>query len=215
MKLLLSQIQGLRARAIDGNAGRINDLYYDDSAWSVRHLILRLPGIGARFVSTRPEDLDLRSLSPTTLNLSLSRQQILSCPDRDETMPVSRQKTLGLSWLWPDPLSTGISMPPSLATGTPAESGDPHLRSFTHTRHYFVGTNQGILGRLEDFFIDGQFPRIGGVLVKLGSAFSHRIVLAPPSWLGAFDWAQGTAWSSVHPSTWRGLSTFHSPVLGP
>jgi len=209
MGLLLSPRLSGPVMATDGAVGRLDDVYYDDEEWSLQHLVIKLRRpVGTNRVLVSPDRWIDSSSGKEETTIALSRTEVSAAPDRDQEMPVSRRRTLGLTFLWPDVTGVGTTVPLGSVFSSDLQAPRPHLRSFRTTRRYLLATSRGVLGRLEDFVLDEGRRRVSCILVRLGTRFSYRLVCAPPSWVGRLDWTQGTAWSAVHPSTWRALSTY-------
>ena len=88
----INDLHGFVIEGIDGSIGRINDLYFDDRAWTIRFLVVEagawLEGRKVLIspVATGEPDWDRRRLP-----VSVTREQVRKSPDVDCHKPVSRQ----------------------------------------------------------------------------------------------------------------------------
>jgi len=86
------RIQGFTLGAVDGEIGRVKDLYFDDVNWTIRYLVADtgrwLPG---RQVLISPWSLKGVNEVEKTIDVNLSKKQIEDSPSITSDLPVSRQ----------------------------------------------------------------------------------------------------------------------------
>ncbi|MDQ3812979.1 MAG: PRC-barrel domain-containing protein, partial [Armatimonadota bacterium] len=93
MILSLKAMRGYAIQALDGNCGRVDDVYFDDKRWCIRHLVVKTGGwLTGRRVLVDPSELAKRDYQVRTLPVMLTKQQVQSSPHFDTHMPVSRQR---------------------------------------------------------------------------------------------------------------------------
>jgi hypothetical protein len=130
--------------------------------------------------------------------------------------PVSRQQEMdlhdyyGLEYYWTGGIATGMAPVPFgvvPVTGEPhnginrdADSEheedapaddrryDPHLRSFSEVRGYGINADDGGVGRVDDFLVDGEQWKMMYMIVDTGNLFSGKKVLLAPSWITSVSW---------------------------
>ena len=77
---------------IDGSIGRINDLYFDDQAWTIRFLVVETGAwLEGRKVLISPVATGELDWDRRLLPVSVTREQVRKSPDVDSQKPVSRQ----------------------------------------------------------------------------------------------------------------------------
>jgi len=86
-------MRGYVIQALDGDCGRLHDVYFDDKRWSIRHLVVKTGGwLTGRKVLVAPGDLGKPDPQARAQPVLLTRQQVASGPHCDTHMPVSRQR---------------------------------------------------------------------------------------------------------------------------
>ena len=176
--------------ASDGDIGTLKDIYFDDTNWAVRYLVVDtgrwLPG---RKVLLSPYSLIRGNPGDDELRLKLSKEQIRNSPDIDTEKPVSRQEQekLGMYYGWPPIPPAPLIGGGMLASGYTytgahyAHTGvtnavsqeisadhDPHLRSMREVVGYAVVGSDEEIGHVEDFVLDTDHFRVMSLLVDTG-----------------------------------------------
>ena len=72
-----------------------------------------------------------------------------------------------------------VIVPPPAETTTKPGTGDPHLRSATELTGYVVEANDGTVGQVIDFLVDGRTWMIREVVVECGHWYEGRKVIVP------------------------------------
>jgi len=85
-------LYGCKLTAMDGEIGHVKDFYFDDRTWVVRYLVADT----GSWLSGRQVLLSLHAFGrwnreEETLQIKLTRQQIVDSPSIDSHLPVSRQ----------------------------------------------------------------------------------------------------------------------------
>jgi sporulation protein YlmC with PRC-barrel domain len=124
MNALASELIGRRVAAIDGDVGRIEDLFIDDERWVVRFLVVDTGDwLTSRRVLLSPASAVADAPAQGPLPMALTREQIERSPDVDTQKPVSRQYEIahalhyGYDTYWTGPMLWGATMLPSLRHG--------------------------------------------------------------------------------------------------
>ncbi len=203
----------------DGSIGRINDLYFDDQAWTVRFLVVEtgawLEGRKVLIspVATREPDWD-RHLLP----VSITREQVRKSPDVDSQKPVSRQHEVehygyygypyywGGSGIWGDGMRPSQMLAAYGGAQSPAASrqetefvrqqADAHRRrgDDPHLRSTRAMIRYHILAS------DGEIGHLDGMIVDDDSwAIRYLVVNTSDWWLGhqvllAPSWVRDVSW---------------------
>ncbi|NLD53298.1 MAG: PRC-barrel domain containing protein [Burkholderiaceae bacterium] len=86
------RIQSARINAVDDQVGRVEDVYFDDEAWTIRYLVVDtgnwLPG---RKVLISPYSIKTPITAGDLIDVKLTRQQLQDSPPVDTHQPVSRR----------------------------------------------------------------------------------------------------------------------------
>ncbi|MBB5438090.1 uncharacterized protein YrrD [Pedobacter sp. AK017] len=162
------QIFGVSLGATDGEIGKIKDLYFDDSTWSIRYFVIETGNwlfqrkvLIAPCAIESPEKITDLKVIP----VHLTKDQVKNSPDIDTDMPVSRQQESSLfdHYSWPAYGGAGKGFPTTgMFKGTSAlqnkleqeKKFDPHLRSLQHISSYDVCNQIGRVGQLKDVIIN-------------------------------------------------------------
>lgn len=90
-------IHGFTLHATDGDIGTVDDMLFDDIAWTIRYLVVKTGNwLNERQVLLTPisfKDIDWENRHVT---VNLTRQQVKDSPDITADMPVSRQQEIDL-----------------------------------------------------------------------------------------------------------------------
>lgn len=86
------QLKGLEIAARDGSLGKVEEAYFDDDRWTLRHLVVRTGSwFSGRHVLISPHAVERIDLAAGQVVVALTRQQVEQAPDIDTDKPVSRQ----------------------------------------------------------------------------------------------------------------------------
>ena len=203
--MLLSgrELRNTGIMATDGEIGQLQDIFFDDRTWRIRYLVIDtrkwLPG---RRVLISPEAVI--GSDDSAIRLNLTREQIRNSPDVSTDKPVSQQIEADLAgyygWAYiPSGMSPAIGLaPPSLGLipGASPEvppvgvvpsqepDGDPHLRSMKEIDGYRVFGPDGTIGRVSDFAIRTDEPKIQYLIVEADGS-DLRV---PPETVAEIEW---------------------------
>lgn len=196
--------------ATDGELGKVADIYFDDSAWAVRYLVVDtgrwLPG---RQVLIAPAAVGEVDPAGHVLHVGLTQDQVRQSPDLDTALPVSRQHEAQLSdyYGWPAYWGMGagawgiegatIPVGRAMAAQLEAETqtaepvkGDPHLRSAREVAGYHLQATDGAIGHVHDFLIQEWEWMVRYLVVDTKHFWSGRTVLVPPHAVTGVAWSE-------------------------
>jgi hypothetical protein len=180
MLLSAKRLQGERVRARDGDAGRIDDVYFDDGSWRVRYVLVRDDRrIPEREHLVAPKAID----SPSTgkrLAFLLSRDEIEHCPGIESDPPVSWQFDAGRMAYY--------GYETFLTWGVRASS-NPHLRASSIVIGYGVQARDGGLGHVTDLVLDSDGWTVKAMVVSAGW-LPGKPVLVDTAAVERIDWAE-------------------------
>lgn len=158
----LTLFNGFAIHAIDGDIGKVHDIYFDDQNWVVRYFVVETGGwLLSRAVLLSPAVIEGRDWTTHTLTVRLTREQVERSPEIDTARPVSRQMKQAHYQAYPlapyGSLAGGTVFLPTeawLATDSVGQpEGDPHLRSLREVTGYHIRAQDGNPGHVEDFLI--------------------------------------------------------------
>lgn len=197
----LSRLNGLAIQAPDAEFGTVRDVYFDESTWGVRYLVVDtgrwLPG---RLVLISPAAVAGIDFEERRLETYLSRSQVENSPDISNHEPVTRRHELELrdyyGWpiYWPQGAEATRTVEEWKEEAVRTEHPeDTHLQSAGDVAGYRVHCRDGELGRIDDFLFDEEEWILRYLVVSTGRWWPGREVLIPPDWIDELDWSGWTA----------------------
>ena len=202
----MERLIGMAIKAIDGDVGKVVDIYFDDRRWTARYLVVETASwLKGRKLLVSPIAVRSINWEERRIQINLSRQQLSASPVIETEQPVSRQQELQLfdyygypdylggEQLWgatPYPLIPPLRM---LRTGDrPAAEavGLPHLGSLCEVHGYSLHALDAAIGHLEEFLIDTTNWAMRYLVVGIHRRWSGRKVVIPPQWIRQMDWPQ-------------------------
>jgi hypothetical protein len=211
MLRMLKELRGLKLAASDGEIGKVREVYFDDTHWTVRYLVVDTGSwLMGREVLIPPHVLGEVDEHTGAMKVHLSKDQVRHSPPVESDKPVSRRyeeiyhEHYGWApyWIVPGPMS-GIWAMPSPATLAPeltaslqeesaqsAPHGDPHLRSSADLTGYGAQAQDGPIGEVADLVLDDQAWMIRYLVLDTGG-WPGKDVLIVPEWIEAIRVDQG------------------------
>lgn len=195
----LTPFNGFAIHAIDGDIGKVHDIYFDDQNWIIRYFVVETGGwLLGRSVLLQPAVVEGRDWLARTLTVRLTREQVERSPEIDTARPVSRQMKQALYQTYPlapyGSLAGGIIFLPTdalLGTDSADQSeGDPHLRSLREVMGYHIHAQDGSLGHVEDFLIGLPQFDIHYLVIDTRPWIFGRCVLAPIAQVTGIRWRE-------------------------
>lgn len=207
------QLNGFSLAARDGELGAVEDVYFDDEKWVIRHLVVDTGGwLGGRHVLLSPMAVTQIDWINSGIHVRLTRQQVETGPDIDTAKPVSRQHEMafhdhyGFPYYWGGPLTWGESVYPGVVElgandeaahrrasrkdAQDMEHADPHLRSSKEVTGYTVHARDGDIGHIDDFLFDEKDWSIQLIAVDPRNWWPGKDVLIPPQCIDEVSWAE-------------------------
>ncbi|TMG42865.1 MAG: PRC-barrel domain containing protein [Chloroflexi bacterium] len=204
----MTDLKGFTIGATDGDMGHVEAFYFDDTSFTVRHLVVKTAGwLSDRKVLVSPIALRDVDWDGRRINVALSKTQVEQSPPIDAEEPVSRQQEVeyygyyGYPFYWAGPYLWGAyqyPVPPtdarsSLEEERPASwsertDGDPHLRNSGNVIGYHIAATDGDIGHVEDFLVDDTTWAIRYMVVDTSNWWFGKKVLVSPGWVAGVDW---------------------------
>lgn len=211
----VNDLNGMKAAGTDGEVGLVEDAYFDDLDWTIRHLVVGTGGwIGGRHVLVSPQAMRGVNWAGEVLQINLTRQQIENSPDIDTAKPVTRQQEAmlhdyyGLPYYWAGPHLWGAVIFPTMGDMYPSEEWDqgrqvererqhqarknenPHLRSSKEIIGYKIQATDDTVGQVEDLMFDDRDWSIRLIAVDTSGWWPEKSVLIPPQRIKNVSWAE-------------------------
>ena len=209
MQRSINGLVGFTIGATDGEIGKVEEFYFDDTTWTVRYMIVKTGGwLTGREVLISPEAILKPDWDNKIIPVNLTREQVENSPDIDTDKPISRQEEEKLFAYYPwqsyydaGLYGEGIGMMGTfpltpLVTENILEEGEAknepeiktHLRSTHEMKGYTIHATDGEIGKISDFILNEQTWQITFIVVKTGNLFSEKKVLISPSWIREVKW---------------------------
>ncbi|HDR88121.1 MAG TPA: PRC-barrel domain containing protein [Bacteroidetes bacterium] len=191
MKRSVKDLTGFTIEAMDGPKGKVKDFLFDEESWIIRYLEADW---GSWFNKNRVLIPRIFLKDPDWKNrkfpVSLTRENIESCPDPEEHMPVSRKyeaelhKHYRVENYWPmEPAGANMFYPPRpmhIPVKIVNEDDlDTRLRSTEEVTGYHIKTLDGTLGHVEDLIVDDDDWQIVYLIVDTSNwlPWSKKVML--------------------------------------
>lgn len=196
--------------AVDGEIGRVEDLYVDDAKWMLRYVVVNtghwLPG---RLVLVSPESISEPNGEKDVLPVGLTCQTIQDSPPIQSDQPVSLQHeqelmnyygwrpywgAFGMNWLSGAMIPTRTPEPPQDRSQRESDAG---LRSIKELLGYRIQSVDGHhLGHVEDFVIEMHLSHHWDVRYLLIDTRDWmpggKKLLSAMTWIDDVDWLDRT-----------------------
>jgi len=189
--------------------GKIEDLYFDESNWVSRYLVVDTGGVfDKNKVLLSPMFLNDFEWDADQVSTYLTKEQIEGSPDWDSHKPVSRQYELSyFGYFQRQPYWAGSSIwgstfyPHEVPTiegsvddlKTEYNVGEPSLRSAAEVKGYAVNgidAKEGRFGKVKDFLFDLDTWTLRYFVIDTIKYLPSKKVLISPEWVRSVDWAQ-------------------------
>lgn len=189
----LKDLKDYPVHATDGQVGKLADVFFDETTWLVRYLVIKTGGLLTRHkVLISPEITSMRELADgKIIQIDASKERIDQSPEVDTDPPVSRQAEINLGayygWgsYWAAPILPGEFPYPEIGRPehsplwrrVPSEwlmlierhkdSFNPHLYSLEEVRGYKIGTRDDrTFGEISDAVIDTDAWKIDDFILN-------------------------------------------------
>ena len=201
-------LNNYKLNSLDGEIGKVKDLYFEDQYWTIRYLIANTGNwLTGRQVLLSPKSLLSNNQKEEYININLTKSQIESSPSLESDKPVSMQyqeKLYGYLALPMYGMGMGMEMGGVGATipYIPIENDieklkaftkeqnewDPHLRSIHNVRGYDIQGKDDKIGHLEDIIIDDETWEIRYLIIDTQNWLPGKKILLAPQWIESVSW---------------------------
>ncbi len=197
-------LQGYKLHAVDGEIGKVQDLYFDDQNWIVRYFVIEIGWILGKTTLISPLAVKMINEDDKLLHVNLTKEQVEKSPDVNSDLPVHRQQEIDLAkyygWTGYWPSMSGVPVSDEYAIQTDVEvekakqearkeKSDPHLRSMDEINGYAIHALDDEIGHVHTFMIDDDWV-VRYLVVDTRNWLPGKKVLVAPDWISAVDWLE-------------------------
>jgi uncharacterized protein YrrD len=233
MQCNVNSLIGNSVDAIDGDIGRVEDVYFDDSTWVVRYLIIKTGHwLSCRKVLMSTHALVKNICGSGIFQVSLTKAQVHTSPDIDTDQPVYRQQEIELHrhYAWQNYWELGYytgGLLPSVDTqdtakeklNKPDNNGkqsryNQRLRSSNKIAGYTIHATDGDIGHISDFIIDNETWEIVYFVVDTHHWFGGKEVLVPVKHITEVQWEDSTVYVNISMDAIKESTAFKKTRVG-
>ncbi len=198
MKHTVRELLKFKLRAKDGEIGKVEDFYFEDTNWMLRYVVVDTSSwLTGRHVFLSPYALGEPDRDSRTIPVNLTRRQVENSPDAGADKPISRQHEHALHayygwpiyWGYPGVFPGFIPVPPrDLEIPDEEILYNRHLRSFGEMKGCRVQALDGGVGHVEDMILEPEEKRFKFLVVDTGRWLSGRKVLLTVELVKSIDY---------------------------
>jgi sporulation protein YlmC with PRC-barrel domain len=215
----MKDLQRYTIAAQDGDIGRVDDVYFDDQSWTVRHVVVDTGGwLTGRSVLIPPRAIQAVDAAHERLVTHLTREQVERSPGLETARPVSRQYEMdlyghyGYPYYWTGPYRWGMSAYPYAAPypsaapyppGAPGLSGAPAVAEELRARQQ--AGEDSTLRSARDVSghgiqaTDGELGHVEDYLIEMTTWAVRYLIVDPRNWWPGNHVLVPTEWiTAVH-----------------
>jgi hypothetical protein len=194
MLINTKELYGRKLAAKDGEIGHVRDLYFDDTSWAARYVVVDAgTWLEGRLVLLSPHAFGRIEADGQAIPVQLTRERIEKSPSFASHIPISRQyeREFFRYYGWPaywqggqlwGPGALPAVMPVPLVPSGPETGGDPvdpHLQGARSIEGFRVRAVDGPIGEVTGFMLDANDWSIRDVVAEAGHWYSGKIVRIP------------------------------------
>lgn len=182
--------------AADGEAGHVEEVYFDERNWIVRYLVIRINGAPASTVLLSPGLITEMDEETASLRTGLTREQVAHCPVPADLPTVSSRRQQradarlsgGLLSAGPGPGNASAAGARATAASSGAEAQSPRLRSSEEVTGYMMVARDGVVGLVLDLVVELPGWNVRYLEVEWRGWNPAERVLVEPTWVTGIDW---------------------------
>ncbi len=218
MLINAKRIIGAKVHALDGDIGKVSDIYFDDKTWNLRYIVITSGSwLDSRELLLIPSSLRVPDPFYDTIITDMTRDKVQKSPSVFTDLPVSRQYENQLhryyAWspYWYYPMHAGFGIYPYPAVVPKPEStlneemkqrqdkrlenADPNLRSFNEIKKYKIDATDKELGKIEDLLIERESALITHLVLDTIEWWPSKHVAIETSFIEKINY--GLRWIEV------------------
>jgi len=213
-------LKNYKLNSVDGEIGKVKELYFDDEYWTIRYLIADTGNwLIGRKVLISPNSIVSINKEEEYITINLTKSQIENSPSLDSDKPISRQfqeklyEYFDLPVYWGGvqtvggaPQTGGAFIPytfikndkEKLIEPTIDENEwDPHLRSTHNVSGYNIQAMDGKIGHVDDFIIDDETWEIRYLIIDTQNWLPGKKILLSPQWIDIVSWDESKVFVNI------------------
>ena len=206
----VKDLHGFEVISTDGAVGTVDEVYFDDDKWTIRHLVIDSGGwLSGRKVLISPHAVVVANWSDHVVRVDLTPREIENSPGIDADKQVSRQHEIqmydyyGYPYYWTGPFLWGYAALPSLAAPRPIDPvgrkmrtrveqerarADPQLRTSKQVIGYDMQATDDEIGHVEDFLFNVEDWSIRMIVVIARNWWPGKHLLISPGRIERVSW---------------------------
>ncbi len=198
-------LEKLTIHAVDGEIGKPEEFYFDDSTWSVRYMVINTGSwlLGRRVLIAPAVVTDIDD-GAHAIKITLTQEQVKNSPLVDTRKPISRQyeEEYYRYYEWAPYWGAGVVAEPypppprGIARALDEEEvstrdiRQTHLRSSDEVTGYTIEAKDGEIGHVKELIIDDQDWIVGYFEVDTRNWWPGKKVLVSRTWIDGIDWLE-------------------------
>jgi len=197
----VTALKGYRFQSLDGDIGKVNEFFFDDTHWAIRYLVADTGDwLLGRQVLISPYAILEVNQEEQTISIDLTRKQIEESPFLEKDQPVLQQFEdayygyYGWPKYWSGPHMWGSC---SLVLRDPKQREkayqsempwSPKLRNTAELIGHHVQATDGEMGHVDDIIIDDESWAIRYLVIDTRNWWPGKQVLVSPLWIEQKSW---------------------------
>jgi uncharacterized protein YrrD len=207
-------LKGYTLNSLDGEIGKVNEFYFDDKHWTIRHLVADAGNwLTGRQVLISPYALKVVNKDEQYISVNLTKKQIEDSPSLETDKPVSQQfehayydffgwpRYWSGAYRWGDYPSIARDPEQWKTTTQEKKKWDLNLRSTHEVSGYHIQAKDGEIGHVEDFIIDDETWAIRYLVINTQNWWPGKKVLVSPQWIGRVSWGESKVFVNLSRET--------------
>jgi hypothetical protein len=191
----INATNGYNVRAVNGVIGRVKSFLFDDTIWSIRYLVIKIPVNnkgGEKTALIAPFSFGFLNPEAREFPLSLEKQKVEKSPSVDLGRPISIKHQIQLYeyYKWPPFSKQAVTnnVHPILMKIVKEKESDfsEHLFNTEKIMGYDIEATDGGIGHVHDFIIDDEIWHIRYIAIDTGGKMPGKKVLIFPKAIKEF-----------------------------
>jgi PRC-barrel domain len=182
----VNDLKGYGIIASDVEIGNIEECYFDDLSFVVRYIVANTGSwLTGKQKLISPFSVTHLDRQKHNVHINLTKEQVVNSPGIEKHQPFSRQIEKIISDYYGNrsTIESGVAAAPA---------PDVHLRSMHEIANYKIVAIDGVIGQLEDFFLETDDWSIRYIGVDTNDWLQGKHILISSMWLGQISWSERT-----------------------
>ncbi len=189
-----NKIQNSIVKALDGDIGKLKDLYFDDRSWKIKYFVVELGSLFPGNVFVPP--VLVSPIDDATLKVQLTKAELLASPHADSLPPALFKQSFQSSIFYSTEGNSEniLSAEPVFIVPVLNDIKDiawdfPHLRSCKDVSKYELIAQDGNAGTNQDLLIDDSQWLVRFIIASIDSNGESEEKIYDPHIIEDIDWA--------------------------